>query len=130
MLTLNAVIHTYTNDAECSSRSNSAFVPENTKKFHKLILADCKLKLHEITEELKISEGNVFTILNKDLSMRKLCSKCSQSTKNNNASTIQCIVFNCFNATKTSFCINMCQWMKHGSTTSLRIQISSQLSGQ
>ena len=34
-----------------------------------------KLKLCEIAEELKISEGSVFTILHEHLSMRKLCSK-------------------------------------------------------
>ena len=45
------------------------------KKLHKLVLADRKLKLHEIAEELKISEGSAFTILYERLSMRKLCSK-------------------------------------------------------
>ena len=57
------------NDAEC------LVVPENTKKLHKLILADCKLKLCEIAKELKISEVSVFTILHEYLLMRKLCSK-------------------------------------------------------
>ena len=66
---------TDTNDAEHSGRPNSAIVLKNIKKLHKLVLADCKLKLHEIAEELKISEGSVFTILHKHLSMRKLCSK-------------------------------------------------------
>ena len=66
---------TDTNDAKHSGCSNLAVVPENTKKFHKLVLADHKLKLIEIAEELKISEGNVFTILDEHLSMRKLCSK-------------------------------------------------------
>ena len=42
------------------------------KKLHKLILANRKLKLREIAEELKISEGSVFTILHEPLSMRKL----------------------------------------------------------
>ena len=51
------------------------FIPENTKKLHKPILADCKLKLWEIAEELKISDGSVFTILHEHLSMRKLYSK-------------------------------------------------------
>ena len=51
------------NDAECSDHSNSTIVPENTKKLHKLVLASRKLKLYEIAEELKISEGSVFTIL-------------------------------------------------------------------
>ena len=67
---------TDTNDAEYSVHPNSAVVPENTKKLHKLILTDHKLKLHEIAEELKISEGNVFIILHERLSVRKLCSTC------------------------------------------------------
>ena len=66
---------TDTNNAECSDRPNSAVVLENTKKLHQRILDDCKLKLREIAKELKISEGNVFTILHEHLSMRKLCSK-------------------------------------------------------
>ena len=36
---------------------------KTAKKLHKLILADHKLKLREIAEELKISAGRVFTIL-------------------------------------------------------------------
>ena len=66
---------TDTNDAEFSGHPNSAAVVKNTKNLYKLILANCKLKLHEIAEELKISEGSVFIILCKHLSMRKLCSK-------------------------------------------------------
>ena len=45
--------HTDRNDAECSDHQNSAVVPENTKKLHKLVLANNKLKLCEIAEELK-----------------------------------------------------------------------------
>ena len=37
--------HTDTNDAERSGPLNSAVVPENSKKLHKLVLADRKLKL-------------------------------------------------------------------------------------
>ena len=66
---------TDTNNAERSGRPNSAVVPENTKKLHKFVLADRKLKLREIAEALKISEGSVFTNLHEHLSMRKLCSK-------------------------------------------------------
>ena len=55
--------------------TNEAVVPENTKKLYKLVLADRKLKLHEIAEELKISEGSVISILHEHLSIRKLCSK-------------------------------------------------------
>ena len=64
--------HTGTNYAEHTGRPNLAVVPENTKKLHKPILANRKLKLHEIAEELKILEGSVFTILHEYLSMRKL----------------------------------------------------------
>ena len=52
---------TDTNDAECSGHPNLAAVSINTKKLHKLVLANHKLKLCEIVEELKISEGSVFT---------------------------------------------------------------------
>ena len=62
-------------DAERSGHLNLAVVLENTKKLHKLVLADHKLKLRKTAEELKISEGSVFTILHEHLSMRKLCSK-------------------------------------------------------
>ena len=65
---------TNTNDTECSGHPNSAVVLENIKNFT-IILADHKLKLREIAEELKISEGNVFTILHELLSMRKLYSQ-------------------------------------------------------
>ena len=66
---------TETNDAEHSGHPNSAVVLENTKNLHKLVLADRNLNLREIAEELKISEGSVFTILHEHLSMRKLCPK-------------------------------------------------------
>ena len=62
---------TDTNDAERSGYSNLAVVPENTK-LYKLVLANRKLKLHEIAEEIKISERSVFTILYKHLSMKNL----------------------------------------------------------
>ena len=65
---------TNTNDAECSAYPNLAVIPENTKKLPKFVLAHHELKLYKIVEELKISEGSVFTILHELLSMRKLCS--------------------------------------------------------
>ena len=64
-----------TNDAKCSDRPKLAVILENAKKLHKPILSNHKLKLSEIAEELRISEGSVFTILHEHLSMRKLCSK-------------------------------------------------------
>ena len=83
------------NDAECSGHPNSAVVPENTKKLYKLNLADHKLKLYEMPEELKTSEGSVFPILHECLSMRKLCSKWVQClfTVNNSEHCLQ--LFQC-----------------------------------
>ena len=49
--------------------------PENIKKVHKLVISDRKLKLREIAETVKISEGSVFTIMHEHLTMRKLFSK-------------------------------------------------------
>ena len=66
---------TNTDDAERSDPSNSSVVPENIKKVHKMVLADRKLKLREITDTLKISEGSVLIILHEHLRMRMLCSK-------------------------------------------------------
>ena len=60
---------TDTDDAECLGRPNSAVVLENTKQLHNLVLADRKLTLCEIAEELKISEDSVFIILHEHLSM-------------------------------------------------------------
>ena len=66
---------TNTDDAERSGRPKSAVVPENITKVHKIVLVNRKLKLRQITNTLKISEGSVFTILHESLGMRKLFSK-------------------------------------------------------
>ena len=100
------------NGPKRSGHTNPAVVKENApKKLHKLVLADRKLKSYEIAEELKISEGSVFTILHEHLPMRKLCSnlvpRLLTSIKNSIASKIQTVVCNCFNAIKRSFCVNM-----------------------
>ena len=42
--------HKDTNDTECLGHPKSTVVPENTKEFHKLVLADYKSKLCEIAE--------------------------------------------------------------------------------
>ena len=75
MLTLNAVVRTQMmlNAQDTQIRQLSRKTQQ--KNLHKLVLFDPKLKLCEITEELKISEGSVVTILHEHLSMRKLCSK-------------------------------------------------------
>ena len=49
--------------------------PENTKRVHKLVISDRKLKLRETAETIRISEDSVFTIIHEHLTMRKLFSK-------------------------------------------------------
>ena len=119
MLTLNTAVHTQMmQNAQVTQIHQLSW---KTPKNSKFVWANHKLKLCEIAEKLKISAGSVFTILHERLSMRKLCSKwlLCLLTVDKNMSTIQSIVCNCFNTTK-SFCINMWQWMKDGSTTSLQ----------
>ena len=64
--------HTNTDDAKRSGRPKSSVVLENITKIHKIVSGDRKLKLREIADTLKISEGSVFTILHESLRMRKL----------------------------------------------------------
>lgn len=66
---------TSTNDAERSGRPNKAVISETIKKIHKLVMNDRKLKVHELADIVKISDGSVFTILHERLAMRKLCAK-------------------------------------------------------
>ena len=66
---------TNTDDTEHSGRQKSAVVPENITKVHKIVLGDRKLKLREISDTLKISEGIVSTIFHESLGMRKLLLK-------------------------------------------------------
>ena len=54
---------TNTDYAERSVRPKSAIVPGNITKVQKIVLGDRKLKLREIADTLKISEGSVFTML-------------------------------------------------------------------
>ena len=96
--------------------------PGKHQKTPQICLADSKLKLHEIAVELKISEGSVFAILHEHSSMKKLCTKWVQCLLTVNQKRVD--------SSEYCFCINMWQWMKHGSTTSLQSQISSQLSEQ
>ena len=76
--------------------TNLAVILENIKKVHEIVLVDVRLKLRVIIEELKISEGGVFTILHEYWPIRKTCSMwlpCLLSVdQNKNASTIQIAV--------------------------------------
>ena len=67
---------TNTNDAERSGRPKSVVVPENMTRVHKIVLGDRKLNLCEMADNLKISEGSVFTILHESLGCVS-CFQCS-----------------------------------------------------
>ena len=102
---------TNTDDAECSGHPKSTVVPENITKVHKIVLGDRKLKLREIVDTLKISEGSVFTILHESLGMRKFFQSgrhvCSPRAKKNNTSRIQSAVWSCSSEVKRIFCFSM-----------------------
>ena len=64
MLTLNAIVHTQMMlSTQVTPIQQLSRKTQKKKNLYELILADPKLKLHEIAEELKISEVSVFTIL-------------------------------------------------------------------
>ena len=72
MLTLNAVVQTQMILNDHVTQILQLY-QKTLKKLHKLVLANRKLKLGEIAEELKISEGSVFPILHEYLSNISLC---------------------------------------------------------
>ena len=77
MLTLNSVVQTQMMLKAQVTQIQQ--LSQKTQKLHKLILVDHKLKLREIAEELKISEGSVFTNLHEHLSMRNVCTAFAHS---------------------------------------------------
>lgn len=64
-----------TNDGERSGRPNEAVTQQNINQVLKIVMEDRKVKVREIAEIVKISAGSVFTILHKNLAMKKLFSK-------------------------------------------------------
>uniref|UniRef100_A0A0K2T737 Histonelysine Nmethyltransferase SETMARlike [Hydra vulgaris] n=1 Tax=Lepeophtheirus salmonis TaxID=72036 RepID=A0A0K2T737_LEPSM len=66
---------TDTDDAEHSGYPNSAVVPENIQKVHKIVFSNCKMKVHKIVDILKISNRSVFTVLHKKCCMKKVFPK-------------------------------------------------------
>ena len=127
MLTLNAVVETQMMlDTQVAQTQQLSW--KTPKKLHKLILAHHKLKLCEIAEELKISEGTLFLILHEKAVQSGLTFAHSQS-KITMHRWFRAL-FTTVSRNKKELCIKMWQWIKHGSTTSLWSQIGSQLSEQ
>ena len=133
MLTLNAVMQTQMMlNTQVTQIQQLSW---KTLKNSKLILADRKLKLREIAEELKISEGNVFTIFAWTFVNEKTVLKVGATFSHSQLKTTTHRWFRVLFVTvsmqqKGVFCINLWQWMKYGSTTSFWSQISCQLRGQ
>ncbi len=59
-------------DAECSGRPNKAVTPENIEQVSKIVMDDCKLKVHEIAEMVNKSTGKKSAILRAKLGMENL----------------------------------------------------------
>ena len=97
-------------DGERSGRPLQV-TPENIKKVHKLVISDRKSKLREITETVRISEGSVFTIMHKHLTMRKLFSKwvprllTVDQKQQRIEDSEQCLAM--FTRNKSDFCVDM-----------------------
>jgi hypothetical protein len=58
-----------------SGRPKEAVYDKNIKKILKIIMNDCKVKLIEIAEVLKISKKRVEHIVHEYFDMQKLCAK-------------------------------------------------------
>lgn len=66
---------TSTHDEPRSGRPKEATTPEIINKVHDMVLADRKLKVREIAEQVGISVERVFHILHDHCQMKKLCAR-------------------------------------------------------
>lgn len=66
---------TSTQDEHRSGRPIEATTPENTRKIHKMIMEDRKVKIREIAEAINISKDSIWRIIHEKLQMRKLVAK-------------------------------------------------------
>ena len=73
MTNLNAVVQTAMTLNAQVAQNQQLF--RKTKEIHKIFLGHRKLKLRQIDDTLKISEGSMFTISPESFGMRKLFSK-------------------------------------------------------
>ena len=124
---------TDTEDAERSGRLNEVVTPETIKKVHQIVFENCKLKLRETADTLKISYGSVYAIFHEHLSMRKLLSEwvprllTVDQKRQRVVDSERCLEL--FRRNKPNFFVVMWQWAKPGSITTLRSQSGRQPSG-
>ena len=133
MLTLNVVVQTQVmlNAQVAKIWQSSRKTPKNsTNSFWPNVNWSCMREQRSWKYQKAMYSPFCMNICQREGRVQSVCRVCSQSIKNNDTLMIQIVVCNCLNAAKWSFCVNMWQWMKHGSTSSLRSQIGSQLSGQ
>ena len=131
MLTLNMVVQTQMmlNTQVTQIRQLSRKTPKNsTNSFWLIVNWSCMRYQRSCRYQKAVYLPFCMNICQWESCFQSGCHVYSQLIKNN-TSTIQNIACNCFNATIRSFCINMWQWMKHGSITSSQSQIGSQPSG-
>uniref|UniRef100_A0A0K2TRE8 Histonelysine Nmethyltransferase SETMARlike [Hydra vulgaris] n=1 Tax=Lepeophtheirus salmonis TaxID=72036 RepID=A0A0K2TRE8_LEPSM len=93
-----------------------------------MVLSDRKMKVCEIVEILKISNGSGFTILHEQLCMKKV-PRFAHLTKKYNVSGTLSAVWSCFATLKRNYCVGMSQWTKQGSIILLLSTIVGLLNG-
>jgi hypothetical protein len=62
-------------DNKRSGRSSTSGSDENIDRVHSLVLSDHRMTVQMIADELQIGKTSVYSILTKDLEMRKFCAK-------------------------------------------------------
>jgi transposase len=67
---------THTNDEPRSGRPKTATTPEIVDKIHHMVLADRRIKVHEIAEAVRMSDERVFHILHNEFDLKKLSARC------------------------------------------------------
>lgn len=67
--------HLRTDDAPRSGRRNGAVNSETIRQVQRMILADCRARVREISDQVQISQGSTLTILHDHLMVKKLCAQ-------------------------------------------------------
>ncbi|KAK5643969.1 hypothetical protein RI129_007814 [Pyrocoelia pectoralis] len=65
----------YVNNKKCTGRSNASTTDENIDEVKKIILANRRITVREVGEDLNISIGSCHLIFTNDLGMRRFAPK-------------------------------------------------------
>jgi hypothetical protein len=66
-----------------SGRPKTATTPEIVDKIHHMVLADRRIKVHEIGEAVRMSDERVFHILHNEFDLKKLSARCVPRSSSN-----------------------------------------------